>query len=93
MRRVEDLKKRNSIIVLFLFVIVSYVHTVLVQSVVCMNMYCVVCKHGEVFPKKASPGVWGSPPQPPEAGFFGRFRRNRNRQSISINFPKRATKP
>jgi hypothetical protein len=33
MRRVEDLKKRNSIIVLFLFVIVSYVHTV-VQSVV-----------------------------------------------------------
>ena len=75
MRRVEDLKKRNSIIVLFLFVIVSYVHTV-VQSVVVMNMYCVVCKHGEVFPKKASPGVWGSPPQPPEAGFFGRFRRN-----------------
>ena len=33
-------------------------------------------KHGEVFPKKASRGVWGSLPQPPEAGFFGRFRRN-----------------
>ena len=52
-----------------------------------------IIKHGEVFPKKASRGVWGSSPQPPEAGFLGRFRRNRNRQSISINFPKRATKP
>ena len=33
-------------------------------------------KHADVFPKKASRGVWGSRPQPPEAGFFGRFRRN-----------------
>ena len=59
-------------------------------------------KHGEVFPKKASRGVWGSLPQPPEAGFFGRFRRNVQigstvhtvrRQSISINFPKSQKSP
>ena len=56
-------------------------------------------KHGEVFPKDASRGVWGSLPQPPEAGFFGRFRRNVQigstvrRQSISINFPKSQKSP
>ena len=51
----------------------------------------IVSKLGAVVPKKASRGSGGAPPQPPEAGFLGRFRWNRER-SISINFPKRALK-
>ena len=34
----------------------------------------IITKLGEVVPKKASRGSGGVSPQPPEAGFLGRFR-------------------